>query len=1035
MNDRTFNWGFVAGALLLVTDAMCGAEIELNGHRFTLPDGLEIELVARSPLVDRPICADFDEAGRLYVADSSGFTGRAQEQLEKKPHRIVRLVDTDGDGVYDQSTVFADQMMFPEGAMWYDGSLYVGAPPEIWKLTDTDDDGIADVRDAWFDGKTLTGCANDLHGPYLGPDGWIYWCKGAFAEQTYARPGRDPLVTTAAHIFRRHPKGNVIESVMTGGMDNPIEVVFTPGGERVFSTTFLTHPGPGVRDGVIHAVYGGVYGKVHHVLDGHPRTGEIMPVMAHHGGASAPCGLARLETAQLGEDFEDNVLACAFNMRKIIRHELSPEGATFATQDSDLLVSDNLDFHPTDILEDADGSLLVIDTGGWYKVCCPTSRLAKPDILGAIYRIRRTGAHHLSDPRGGKVEWRTTDVQRLITLLGDERHVVRRRARQTLGRRGVAAIAPLVQVLRSSEDAQQRLEAVWALTQNQSNQALAAVRVALQDPDEDVRQAALHSISLRRDQDATPALLQMLDSPSAHNRRAAAEALGRVGDVNAPQAILDALADCDQRVEEHSLIYALIELAQLEPLQAAARDARGRVRRAALIALDQMPEVELESTQVIPLLASDDPVLSDVAWWIVSRHPAWANEIVDYFRQEIAIESAETARHSQLAQRLAKFAHDPAIQRLMGESLMNEGLSSVMKKTILEAMKTSGLAELPADWTEPLAAELSRADAESLDNVVATVHALTQDHPSPEFASSLAKVAANELLNVDLRLQALVAVVSEHRKLDSAALEFLCSRLSVNTPVRTRSLVIDVLSASLLTSAQLQLVADALSDAGPMELRRAVEIFGESDDEIVGLRLVAALDECPAASSLPLAQLQQLLASFGEPLKLRAEALVQRIESENHDKIDKMESVLELVPGGDVRRGERVFHGTKAACISCHGIGYVGGRVGPDLSGVGSIRSERDLVESILFPSLSLVQSFEPEQILTTDGRILTGLVTEETHQSVLLQLDAEKSVRIPLVEIDERQPSTVSVMPDGLDQHLTPQQLADLVAFLKTPR
>ncbi len=162
-----------------------GQQVRLNGHTFTLPEGFEIELAAASPLVDRPITAAFDEQGRLYVADSSGSSEKTAIQLQKRPHRIVRLEDTDGDGKFDRSIVFADRMMFPEGTMWFAGSLYVSAPPSIWKLTDTDGDGKADRREEWFEGKTLTGCANDLHGPYLGPDGWIYWAKGAFARQTY----------------------------------------------------------------------------------------------------------------------------------------------------------------------------------------------------------------------------------------------------------------------------------------------------------------------------------------------------------------------------------------------------------------------------------------------------------------------------------------------------------------------------------------------------------------------------------------------------------------------------------------------------------------------------------------------------------------------------------------------------------------------------------------------------------------------------------------------------------------------------------
>src|SRR5688572_22511984 len=137
-----------------------GAEVRLPNHTFTVPDGFEIEQVAGPPLIERPISMDFDEAGRLYVTDSSGSNDKVEKQLEEKPDRIVRLEDTDGDGKFDKSIVFADKMMFPEGAMWFDGSLYVTAPPSIWKLTDTDADGVADQRVEWFQAKTLTGCAN-----------------------------------------------------------------------------------------------------------------------------------------------------------------------------------------------------------------------------------------------------------------------------------------------------------------------------------------------------------------------------------------------------------------------------------------------------------------------------------------------------------------------------------------------------------------------------------------------------------------------------------------------------------------------------------------------------------------------------------------------------------------------------------------------------------------------------------------------------------------------------------------------------------
>ena len=176
------------------------------------------------------------------------------------------------------------------------------------------------------------------------------------------------------------------------------------------------------------------------MIDGHPRTGDLMPVLVAPRRRGAG-GLSRATSrAPSAPAYQDNLFAAQFNMQKVTRHVLDAERrdasrARTATSSS----SSNRDFHPTDVLEDADGSLLVVDTGGWYKLCCPTSQLAKPDVLGGIYRIRRRGAVAPHDPRGRTIDWPSMTSIRLAQLLGDARPAVQQRAIQQLGSRGAGA--------------------------------------------------------------------------------------------------------------------------------------------------------------------------------------------------------------------------------------------------------------------------------------------------------------------------------------------------------------------------------------------------------------------------------------------------------------------------------------------------------------------------------------------------------------------------------------------------------------------
>jgi putative heme-binding domain-containing protein len=113
-------------------------------------------------------------------------------------------------------------------------------------------------------------------------------------------------------------------------------------------------------------------------------------------------------------------------------------------------------------------------------------------------------------------------------------------------------------------------------------------------------------------------------------------------------------------------------------------------------------------------------------------------------------------------------------------------------------------------------------------------------------------------------------------------------------------------------------------------------------------------------------------------------------------------------------------------------MGHAGGLVGPDLSHIGEARTERDLLESILYPSLSFVRSYEPVLVVTADGRTINGTVVDETESEYVLATGVDQQIRLRRDEVDELEPSLVSIMPGGLDGQLSVQEMADLVAFLK---
>jgi putative membrane-bound dehydrogenase-like protein len=1011
-------------------------EVRLNGYRFRLPEGFTIELAAGQPEVVYPICADFDENGRLYVSEASGTDDDFPGQLQAKPHRVLRLEDTDGDGRFDKRTVFADRMMLPQGCLWFDGSLYVGAPPSIWKLTDTNGDGVADRRKEWFRNHELGGCANGIRGPYFGPDGMIYWCKGGHARETYQREGQAPLVTAADHVFRRRSDGSGFESVVAGGMDNPVEVAFTRAGEPLFTTTQYQELGQPRTDGIFHAVYGGVYPKVLPSVLEHIWTAPtLMPVLAHWGAAS-PAGLLRYESAAFGAEFHDqeNVFAALFSFHKVTRHRLRSEGATYQASNEDFLVCDSLDFHPTDVIEDADGSLLVIATGGWYRRCCPSSNFYSPEVKGAIYRIRRLGAPRVADPRGSSLNWDRLTETALIALLADSRPAVRRRATQALANRTKAAVPLLMEAVHSrQQSAEARLQAVWAATRIADPAARAVARDALDDPDGTVRQAALHAVSLWRDRAAVPQLLAVLRQASPAHRRAAAEALGRIGAAEAVPGLLAAAGEPADRTLEHSVTFALIEIGDLAATARGLESANPLTRRAAITALDQMNVGRLDPAIFSKSMRSTDRALRETAWWVAGHHPECAIALEPVLHDALLAAQAVSAENEPLVGLLARYAKNADFQACISDRLIDVRSSAPARRILLAAMARAELKEIPSSWVGAVARLHGDADAGLISDWLATIRAwrLPADRAG-KLVPVLRAIGEDQRLAPDVRLLALAAIPGGTAEIRPPLIDFLIGLLPIEQHPKLRSLAAEVLAAARLSPDQQKSLAARLPTTGPLERQRLLPSFRNAPGN-VAQALLAALDTPSSLPGLRPEDLQGLFDSFGPSVHADSARLLDILTKRSQQQKLQIAQLLPLVRNGDPHRGKEVFHSSKAACSTCHQIAYLGGNRGPALTQIGTIRTEGDLLESILMPSVTIVQGYEPWLVATKDGKIHNGLLAGETSEEIVLATGALETVRLRRDEIEAPKPSSTSIMPEGMGQLLTPREIADLVAFLKT--
>lgn len=1014
---------------VLVSCSVHQTESESQGSKdpqaVQVMDGYSVEMVAGPDLVDYPMFGIVEETGKLFLFESTGNVyERSRDAITNPQFRINLLEDTDGDGTYDKSTIYADKIGFPQGGVFYKGSLYASSAPDLLKLTDTDGDGVADEREVLLSGWTLNVNANSLVGPFLAPDGWLYMTSAIMGFDVQTQEGVR-LKGETSRVWRVRPDGSGLEWVSAGGMNNPVELTFTEAGEPIGTMTYFTDPKAGQRDALIYWTEGGVYPKPNNNItrDQLPRTGELLPVVAKYSRVS-PAGIHRYRNTALGGEIRDNLFSAQFNTHRIVRHRLFRDSASFRVEDDIFLWKDDEDFHPTDVFEDADGSLLVINTGGWFIKGCPLSQVSKPELEGAVYRVRKNGARKTEDAYGNSIAWSSLAPSDLTHYLEDPRPFVRDRATQALVDRGASSVEFLAKLLRTSPSADARTRAVFVLYRIGTNEALAAVREALNDKDLQVRIASARCAGLAHDSQALGTLMELVRVDDPAVRRQAATALGQIGDERAVIPLLEAAQSNRDRFVEHAIVYALISINKPQVVIRGLAHSSPAVQNVALIALDQMPGKQLRSDQLTPFLHANDHNIKKTALWIASLHPEWAGDMSKFIRNRFRggpLTEEETAMFGKM---LASFCGERAMQMFISDEI--DRAASQVKILLLTAMAGCELKEFPATWVNAIGRQLKASDPV----VQASALQLISLRKINNLADELTTLSNNEGADPGLRLQAVGALIATQSTITPEQFTFLLDHLQSDKQAPLRQQAATVLSKATLSEEQLVTIGTKYLPQGDAFLTpRLVPLFKGATNSNAGKALAQTLLNSPVLDSFDEDQLTAIFSSYPPDVQPLVAELMTKLKSVRSNRLERLKAMEQRIPDGDIERGRRLFFG-KAACSTCHTVGPEGGHFGPDLTSIQRDRSAHDLLEAIVYPSVTFVREYESYRVKTASGEHI-GLIRQQTPEWIELHTAPESSVRLARDEIVSLEPSDVSMMPQGLDQLLNDREMSDLMAFL----
>ncbi|MBI0397520.1 PVC-type heme-binding CxxCH protein [Cyclobacterium marinum] len=1015
--------GLIAFAATLVflstLDIWEGASRQLPGIQ--VPEGFEIEEAILPGLVQYPMFGVFDDRGRLFVMESSGHTEGTEEILKEPNFQILLLTDTNLDGIFDHKTVYVDNLPFPMGGAFVDGSLIVSGSPDLIKFTDNDGDGIAEEKEVLLTGWTLNHNAAILSGPFMGPDGWLYMADARRGFDIQSKEFVN-FKGKGARIWRCLPNGTQLQSFAGGGFDNSIELAFTPSGDVLGTMTYFTDPQGGYRDALMHWVEDGVYPKHNAVIaeDNLVRTGSLMPVM-HKMARVSPSGLMRYEGDIWGNDYEGNLFHAEFNTGRIVKTVLSASGASYEADSEHFMTSSLSDFHPTDVLQEPDGNLLVVNTGGWFISGCPLSRTAKPEVPGGIFRIRKKKIDPEKDPWGNKIAWESLSVPELVGLLEDTRWKVSEKAGEYLLKQPLAAIPYLVNVLATHPDEAIRTKAVFLLFRTQNPRAWNQLVLGLKDKSDQVKIATARVVGMAEVISAKKELIQLLDKqPNLALARQVAVALGQIGDPEATTPLLKLMkTNGADRFISHAVIFALIQMENEDLLLEELKN--GNFNKAALIALDQKQSPLLKENLVQNYLSNSDSTVRGTALWVLENHSDWEVAFTNYLKYFF---KEGSGRMSELEAILPTFIDEQAVQNYLASVLDRTTITEEEKLKVLQSLEKSPPKELLPALKGSLFQLLNSSQKVTQKAVINLAVQLKEKTFIPAFN----KILTETKKDASLKLAVYNGLVSLGESLSTNDLKWVAEQLLVEGRQALHGEAINILRNLDLNIQDLSwLLQEILPKSASGDVSYLLELFDDVEDVNILVKLEEKLlDRQEVWANLSIHQLELI---FGK--SKAGKTLIDSLEARQEERITELEELAEGLVRGDVDRGRAIFYGV-GACSTCHAVSGKGETFGPDLTNIGEIRSKHDILEAMLFPGVSFAREYETVTI-QTEGQKYIGIIKGFENGRYELAVGPGSLVTVDEKDIISLEEANQSLMPAGLIGNLSNQEISDLMHYLQS--